>query len=70
MLSFTQAYSQTNSKTKNMNKIVINGTTIQSSGNIVVTNGKIFVGGKDVTPNAKQISIVVTGNVEKIEAEQ
>ena len=40
-----------------MNTISINGMTIQGSGNVVISNGKIMVNGKDVTPDSKEINI-------------
>lgn len=49
-----------------MNTVQINGVTIQASGNISVQNGKILVNGVDVTPDAKEINIVVGGNTDKI----
>ena len=44
--------------------------TIQSSGNISVINGKIIVDGKDVTPDAKEISIEVFGNVDRLQVDE
>lgn len=52
-----------------MNRIVINGVTISGHGNVVVNNGRIMVGGKDVTPDAKDIRIEVHGDVEKVQAD-
>jgi hypothetical protein len=52
-------------------RININGTTIMSSGrgNVVVSNDRIVVDGKDVTPDAKQITIEVQGDLQSIEAD-
>ncbi len=52
-----------------MNTVNINGTKITGKGNIVVSNGKIFVDGKDVTPDAKEINIAVNGNIETLEVD-
>ena len=52
-----------------MNSITINGTTITSGGSITVSNGRIVVNGRDVTPDAKTINIVITGNVEYLNAD-
>jgi len=49
--------------------IVINGVAIHGGRNITVRGGKVIVDGKDVTPDAKEISISVTGNVDSIEAD-
>lgn len=51
-----------------MSTIVINGMSISSNnGNMIMTNGKIFIDGKDVTPDAKEIHVTVTGNIENLE---
>jgi hypothetical protein len=47
--------------------IKINGITITGS-NIVNINGRVLVDGKDITPDAKEITISVNGNIEKLEA--
>ena len=52
-----------------MNTISINGMTIQGSGKVVISNGKIMVNGKDVTPDSKEINIVINGDVEKLEVD-
>ncbi len=52
-----------------MNTIRINGMTITGGRNITVTNGRVTVDGRDITPDAKDISIQVTGNVERLEAD-
>ncbi len=49
--------------------IVINGVTISGGRNITVRNGKVIVDGKDVTPDAKEINISVTGKVDRLEAD-
>jgi hypothetical protein len=52
-----------------MNTISINGMTIQGSGNVVISNGKIMVNGKDVTPDSKEINIVINGNVDELKVD-
>jgi hypothetical protein len=52
-----------------MNTISINGVTITAGRSINIRNGKITVDGGDVTPDAKQIKIEITGNVERLEAD-
>lgn len=52
-----------------MNSIKINGMTITGGRNITVMNNRVFIDGKDVTPDAKEIRIEVAGNVERLEAD-
>lgn len=53
-----------------MNTVTINGVTITGGRNISVINGKIKVDGKDYTPaDAKEINIVINGNVDKLEVD-
>lgn len=52
-----------------MNTITVNGITVKGSGNIVISNGKVTVNGKDVTPDSKEIFIIVNGNTEMISAD-
>ena len=54
-----------------MSSIKVNGFTITSSGNSVcVTNGRVVIDGKDVTPEKeKVINICVTGDVENVRAD-
>lgn len=40
-----------------------------SSKSVVISNGKVFIDGKDVTPDSKEINITIEGNVEKLEVE-
>jgi len=56
-------------KTNKMNTISINGITIQGNRNVVISNGKIMINGKDVTPNSKEINIVINGDVDKLEVD-
>lgn len=51
--------------------VEINGTVIQISGrnNVTIRNGQVIVNGKDVTPNAKEINIVINGPVDKLEVD-
>lgn len=48
--------------------ITMNGVTYHGD-NIAMINNKIFVDGKDVTPETMQVSINVVGDVEKISAD-
>jgi hypothetical protein len=50
-----------------MNTITINGNTITANGSIVISNGKVMVNGTDVTPESKEINIVVTGNCDVLD---
>jgi len=52
-----------------MSTIRINGMTITAGRNITVNGNRVFVDGKDVTPNAKEIKIEVSGDVERLEAD-
>jgi hypothetical protein len=59
-----------NFKTINiMNTITVNGRTINSSGNVVVSSNRIMVNGVDVTPDTKEINITITGATKKIEVD-
>ena len=49
--------------------VVINGVTITGGRNVTIRNGKVIADGVDVTPDAKEISITVNGNVDKLEAD-
>jgi len=49
--------------------ISINGLNITGGRNVTIRNGKVIVDGKDVTPDAKEINISVTGNVDRLEAD-
>lgn len=49
--------------------IVVNDVCIRGGRNVTIINGKVIVDGKDVTPDAKEVNISVTGNVEKIEVD-
>ena len=51
-----------------MNTITINGNTY-SGNNIVVTNGKVIVNGKDVTPDSKEINISVQGDIDELKVD-
>ena len=51
-----------------MAQITINGVSIRSGQNITIRNNRVIVDGEDVTPDAKEISIAVTGDVERLEA--
>lgn len=52
-----------------MNSVVINGVSIQSSGNVQISNGKIVIDGKDYTPESKTINIVVHGDVDNLDVD-
>lgn len=50
-----------------MARIVINGATYHGSGkNISIVNGKVTIDGRDVTPDSKEITIAIDGNVEEL----
>ena len=51
-----------------MSIITINGNTFSGS-NIIVTNGKVLINGKDVTPDSKEINISVVGNIEQLKVD-
>ena len=38
-------------------------------GNVVVSNSRVFVDGKDMTSDAKQVQIHIEGNVERLEVD-
>lgn len=49
-----------------MNRISINGDLV-GGRSITILNGKIFVDGKDVTPDAKEIKIEINGNMDRLQ---
>jgi hypothetical protein len=51
-----------------MATININKTTY-SGKNIVITNGKVVIDGKDVTEQEKLLTITIQGDVEKLEVD-
>jgi len=51
-----------------MSTITINGNTY-SGNSVVVTNGKVLINGKDVTPESKDINISVEGNIEELKVD-
>ncbi|UIF90934.1 hypothetical protein [Cupriavidus sp. UYPR2.512] len=51
-----------------MASININGNIV-SGRSITITNGRVTVDGKDVTPDGKAISIEVQGNIDSINAD-
>lgn len=48
--------------------ITINNNTI-TGRNIIISNGKVIVDGVDVTPDSKEITIQVTGNIENLQVD-
>lgn len=46
--------------------VIINGKQIQANGTISVINNKIYIDGKDITPDAKEINIQVNGNINEL----
>jgi hypothetical protein len=50
-----------------MTTVIINGATyISSGGSVTVVGNRVIIDGKDMTPDAKEIRIEVTGNVESL----
>lgn len=49
-----------------MNRIIINGMVITGGRNIRVENNRVIVDGRDVTPEGREISITVEGNVDHL----
>lgn len=52
-----------------MNVISINGVNVSASGSICISNGKVIVNGIDVTPETKEINIIVNGDTDKIQVD-
>lgn len=52
-----------------MTQVIVNGSVINGSGNIIVSKNKIFVDGVDVTPDSKEINISVNGNIDTIKVD-
>jgi hypothetical protein len=61
---------KTKTKTKT-NMVVINGVSIDgNSRSVVISNGKVIVNGKDVTPeDTKDINIVINGHIETLDVD-
>lgn len=51
-----------------MGTIRINNNSYSGSS-IVITNGKVTIDGKDVTPDSKEIIISVDGNIEQLKVD-
>ena len=51
-----------------MSTIKINGN-IHSGNSIVITNGRVVINGKDVTPDSKDINISVVGDIEQLKVD-
>jgi hypothetical protein len=50
-----------------MTTVIINGKTyISTGGSVKVVGNRVIIDGKDATPDAKEIRIEVTGNVEHL----
>jgi hypothetical protein len=52
-----------------LNTIVINGVSISAGRSITVSGNRVFVDGKDMTPDAKDIKIEIAGRVEELRAD-
>lgn len=50
---------------EHMSTIIINGTTYNGS-NITIINNKVIIDGKDQTPDSKEITITVDGNISEL----
>lgn len=48
--------------------VIINGNVYEGNS-VVIKNGKIIVDGKNVTPDSKEINIVVNGNIETLDVD-
>lgn len=58
-----------NSRIEDMSNstVTINGVTVSGTAkSIVIKNGRVIFDGKDVTPDSKEINIVINGNVEEL----
>jgi hypothetical protein len=51
-----------------MSTVIINGKTYVGNS-ISVTNGKVIVDGKNVTPESKEINIKVEGNIQELKVD-
>ena len=51
-----------------MTQVNINGNIV-SGRNIVITNGRVIVDGNDLTPDSKNISIFVVGDLGSLEVD-
>ncbi len=66
---FSSVHKMSNFRTNiKMCTITINGN-IYSGNSIVVTNGKVIINGKDVTPDSKEINISVVGDIEQLKVD-
>ncbi len=49
-----------------MGTVKINQSIIGSGNSVIIKNGKIIVDGKDVTPDSKEISITIEGDIKEL----
>lgn len=54
-----------------MATFIVNGKVINTAGgkSVLIRDQRVIIDGQDVTPDAKEISIVVNGTVESIQAD-
>lgn len=52
-----------------MSTIIINGRVITGGQNVNIVGNRVFVDGRDVTPDSKDIRIEVNGNLESLSAD-
>lgn len=52
-----------------MARIVVNGKNVTVGRSVVISGGKVIVDGTDITPDTKEISITVEGDVESLDVE-
>lgn len=52
-----------------MATVSINGMSFKGS-NVSISNGRIVIDGKDVTPDTKEIVISIDGDIDKLQADQ
>lgn len=70
MMNLLKVIGITDRKEKKINKIMININNNSYSGkNIVITNGKVFIDGMDVTPDSKNIDIKIEGNIDELKVD-
>ncbi len=52
-----------------MNTYIINGITYKGN-NIVISNNKVIIDGNDMTPDCKEINVVINGDADNIQADK
>lgn len=62
-------FNKMNTASFSSGSINVNGKTYVGGKSISIIGNKVYIDGKDQTPDAKEIAIKVVGNIEKLEVD-